>query len=335
MNLRSAAPLALMFALTACGGNSLNNVDPGTGGGTDGGIDSERQLPPGTESPTRNTDIVRYEAQDDEGSGYVTSVSYDRATDTFTVDNLAFDGDNAYQRGVAVGSLGPYAVYESDSAYVDSQTGAPIGQFTHRAIYGVSRTGETEFAIVRTGSYVGYGFGGFVYERNGSVTLPTEGQALFQGDYAALRDFQGRGGLEYVIGDMAIAIDFDDFNSGAAVRGKITNRAIFDINGRDITADVLAALTEDTNVTQSVLPTVVFQVGPGTLDANGEMVGQADSSVVTDTGALETFESGNFYAVLSGEGAQEVTGIIVLTADDPRYDGVTARETGGFILYRE
>jgi len=335
MILRSAAPLALMLALAACGGNSLNNVAPGTDGGTDGGIDSDRELPPGTESPTRNSDIVRYEAEDGAGSGYVTSVSYDRATDTFTVDNLAFDGDNAYRRGVAVGSLGPYAVYESDSAYIDSQTGAPIEQYTHRALYGVSRTGETEFAIVRTGSYVGYGFGGFIYERNGSVTLPTEGQASFTGDYAALRDFQGRGGLEYVTGDMAMAIDFDDFNSGAAVRGEITNRAIFDLNGRDITAEVLAALSEDTNVTQSVLPTVVFQVGPGTLDANGEMAGLADSAVPTDTGTREAYESGNFYAVVSGDGAQEVTGIIVLTADDPRFDGVTVRETGGFILYRE
>ncbi len=30
----------------------------------------------------------------------------------------------------------------------------------------------------------------------------------------------------------------------------------------------------------------------------------------------------------------EIVGVIVIESEDPRYEGVTAQETGGFILYR-
>ena len=53
---------------------------------------------------------------------------------------------------------------------------------------------------------------------------------------------------------------------------------------------------------------------------------------------MTAYEAGNYYAVISGDatqgGADEVVGIIVVEADDPRSDGVTVRESGGFILYR-
>ena len=218
-------------------------------------------------------------------------------------------------------------------------TGAPIAQFGHRAIYGVSTSGNTEFAIVRTGAYVPYGYGGFVYERDGEVVLPTSGQASYSGDYAGIRDFDGAGGLEYSEGDMTIAIDFNDFNEGAAVAGQVTNRAIFDVNGNDITDDVINALNIDNESSLTELPTLVFSVGPGSLDANGEMTGELTSSVTNADGAAVGFEEGNYYAVISGDATQggqdEVVGIIVVEATDPRYEGVTVRETGGFILYRE
>ncbi|MFN6978608.1 MAG: hypothetical protein ACK4OP_10825, partial [Gemmobacter sp.] len=220
---RSLLPLAAAaFVLVACDGNPFGPqpttpTDPTDPGG--GGITSPRTLPPGTTSPTRDTRITRFEPRENTtGNGFVTDVSYDAATDTFTVDNLGFDGDNTYSRGRRVGSLGPYAVYENADVFNDPLTGAGIGQFTHRAIYGVSRSGQTEFAIVRTGAYTGYGFGGFVYQRNGSVELPTSGQANYRGAYSALRDFEGRGGMELATGTMRVAIDFNDFNAGAAVQ---------------------------------------------------------------------------------------------------------------------
>ncbi len=341
MNLRTTAPLALILALAACSGNPLGNVpeDPEPEvvvppQGSDGGI-SREGLPPGTTNPSRSKSITRYEARDgDTGNGFVTNVAYDGRTDTFTVDNLGFDGANTYTRGVAVGSLGPYAVYESAATITDPSNGVTIPQFQHRALFAVSTSGNTEFAIVRTGSYVGYGFGGFIYKRDGSVTLPTSGQAAYSGSYGALRDFDGRGGLEYATGDMDMAIDFKDFNEGNAVRGYVRNRAIFDVNGNDITATVLSALSTKTGVPQSQLPTLIFKVGPGVMDVNGEMIGSVSSTTLDSGGALTEFEAGNYYAILSGTNASEVVGVVVVEADDPRYTGVKVRETGGFILTR-
>ena len=340
--------LAACVLLVACDGNPFlveeTPTDPGTGSGTDPGpgIDSDRVLPPGTASPSRSTGIFRREPTSENGGstgdGYVGAVAYDRVTDTFTVDGLAFDGGNVYQRDNAVGSLGPFAVYEADSTFADDVTGTPIPQFGHRALYGVSRSGNTEFAIVRTGAYIPFGYGGFVYQRNGSVTLPTSGQASYAGDYAAIRDFDGAGGLEYAAGDLTISIDFNDFNDGAAVAGQVTNRAIFDVAGNDITDQVVAALNVENESALTALPTLLFSVGPGALDANGEMTGQLGSSVTGADGAVTAYEAGNYYAVISGDatqgGADEVVGIIVVEADDPRSDGVTVRESGGFILYR-
>lgn len=313
----------------------------GTGDGT--GIESDRVLPPGTESPTPDTTIYRSEATSDEsayyGNGYATDITYNSTDDTFSVDNLAFDGDNTYARGTAVASLGPYAVYEADSQYNDTVTDTPINQFTHRAIYGISQSGESEFAIVRTGAYVGYGFGGFVYQRNGSVVLPDSGQATFSGGYAGVRDFSTHGGLQYVTGDMQVIVDFDDFNDttgqrGDAVRGYVTNREIYDVNGNSMTSTILDALAETNQVSYAELPTLVFDVGPGVMDDNGEIVGEVGSSINTNSG-VQAFQTGNYYAVVSGEGAdQEITGIIVVENTDEIAETGSVRETGGFIVTR-
>ncbi|MFC2966767.1 hypothetical protein [Acidimangrovimonas pyrenivorans] len=329
------AAVTLMAA--GCSGNSLNNGGPSSG--SSGGTGTTVDLP-GSTTVSASSPISHSEKQDAAtGDGYATNMTYDATNDTFTVDNLAFDGGNTYTRDTTVPNLGPYQVYEAASTYQDSLTGTPINQFLYRAIYARStnKTADgkptTEFAIVRTGAYVPYGFGGFMYQRNGSVVLPTSGQANYSGKYAGLRDFDGAAGLEYTTGDMKIAIDFNDFNDPAGVQGQISNRKIFDVNGNDITGQVLAALSTKTNVTQTVLPTAVFTVGPGTLSKAGEITNGITSTVPTSSGS-ERLETGKYYAVLSGKNAGEVVGIVVMTSADPRVDGVTVRETGGFILQR-
>lgn len=333
--------VAVVIGLASCGGSPFDaQVD-------EGGGDGDGTTLPGTENPTAQSAITRYEPEDGSGSGYVRSVSYNSGDDTFTVDNLAFDGgDNTYNRDAAnpVRELGPFKVYEGPETTPDALTGAPIEQFLHRAIRGVSASGDTQFNIVRTGAYVDYGFGGFVFSRKGGVTMPTTGQAAYNGHYAALRDFNGRGGIEYATGLMTMAIDFEDFNQNDAVRAEVTDRRILDVNGQDITGDVLAALSEETGVAQSVLPTLKIAVGPGAINADGEINATAFTTVLTDSGAQKAFETGKFYAVLSGDHTRydpasglnggEVVGVIVVTAEDPRYDEVTVRETGGFILNR-
>lgn len=324
--------LALLGMLSACGdGDGTNPVNrPGEESDGNGGDDTETVLP-GTTDPTADSGITRYEEQDaSSGNGYAQSVSYDATTDTFSVDNLGFDAANVYTRDDQVASLGPYRVYEASDTFYDSMTGKPISQLTpYKAIHGVSRSGQTQFAIVRTGAYVNYGFGGFLYSRNGSVTLPTAGQATYSGDYAGLRDFKARSDLEYVTGDMTIDIDFEDFNDGDAVKGAVINRRVYNMAGVDITDDIVAGIDGAT-----ALPSLVFDIGPGVTTEAGEISGGVISNYYNASGALEKYEGGNYYAIISGNNAQEIVGVIVVESEDPRFDGVTARETGGFILYR-
>jgi hypothetical protein len=331
--------------LVGCGGNPfLTGVDDGLPADISGTGDSAK-------SP-----IKRSEKKDAaSGNGYATGIKIEdpdpdtEGDETFFVDGLAFDGDNVYARGGAVADLGPFQVYEGDVAVLDPDTGVEIPQDLYRAVYGKSTSGRTSFAIVRTGSYANYGFGGFVYERNGRVTLPTTGQATYSGDYAGLRDFTGRGGLEYVSGTMTMAVDFRDFNEGQGVTGTVSGRTIFDMDGADITDQVIAALndeldlepdpvTGDTVDTElEALPVLNFAVGPGVLKASGELDGTVGSRYIKSGGATP-FETGTFYAVMADTAtatSQEVVGIIRVTATDLRYDGVTVRETGGFILYHQ
>ena len=328
--------LWLAVLLSACGGNPFL---PDTGGAGNG--------PVGTEGPvgTKGSAITRTEktvtsAGKDYGNGFAEGFVLnandpsDPGDDTFSVDGLAFDAANVYQRGTTVSDIGPFQVYEGDSTFTDSETGVNIDQDAYRAIYGASDNGKTNFAIVRTGSYIPYGFGGFIYKRNGGVTLPTAGQAGYAGQYAGLRDFNGVGGLEYTSGDMTMAIDFADFNDGAGVQGLVTNRAIFDINGNDITTDVVDAINIQYDTALTELPALVFTVGPGALKSTGE----ATQGVGSQAGS-EKFEAGKYYALIANTdtlNAGEIVGVIVVESKDPRvgFENVTTRETGGFILYR-
>ncbi|MFN3845632.1 MAG: hypothetical protein ACK4RZ_07400 [Paracoccaceae bacterium] len=351
------AALVAGLAVAGCGGNPLGNKPecggnplpggPGCtpGGGLLPGADSEVTPLPGTTAPSASKSILRYEDLDTgTGNGYAQGFVYNPLSNTYTIDNLAFDGANNYRKrpGQPVDTLGGYQVYEASATELDPQTGVPIPQFQHRLLAGISATGRTEFAIVRTGAYRGYGFGGFVLKRTGGVVLPTTQQAAYSGNYAAIRDFSGASGLEYATGTMEIAIDFEDFNAGDAVRGSVSNRQIFDVNGNNITATVLAAMDAKFNPSaigpgSTQLPTLVFKVGPGAIDANGEIRGLLDSAVLdrrTVMPTVTTYETGTYYAVVSGSNADEVVGVIVVEAEDPRLGGVKVRETGGFILYR-
>ncbi|MEP5151700.1 hypothetical protein [Planktotalea sp.] len=345
---------ALLASLAACNGtNPFDEEEATTEETTDADVDettvpdedvttdsgdpisSDRTTLPGTANPSADDSLFRREAtSEDNGNGYAESVSYDGATDTFSVDNLAFDGEDPYTvvrdtNGDRFG-VGPFSVFEAPATAVDGLTSGDITQLNYRALYGVSPDGNSSLAIVRTGAFIEYGFGGFVYQREGGVTLPTSGQALYTGEdnYGGLRDFDGQGGLEYVNGDIEVRIDFDDFNEGSGVIGVVSNRRVFDLNGVDVTNDILTAFGAGT----TELPILRFIIEPGVIDSNGEIIGTVQSTNPADGDA---FEEGNYYAVLSGDNATTITGIIVSTADDPRFADVTVRETGGFFAVRE
>ena len=353
MSAVKSSVMALLL-LSACGGNPFPGPLPPPPPPVPGNV-SVSDLP-GTTNPTATGDISRSEAKDKgpggssvPGNGFAQGFSYDPAADTFTVDNLAFDGGNVYQRDPKVPTKGPAKVYSGSGTFPDTVTGTPINQFSYRALYGVSNSGKASFAIVRTGAYQGYGFGGFIYGRTGGVTLPTTGQANYAGAYAGLRDFNGGGSvgskLQYTTATMSMSIDFNDFNAassstsnGAGIKGTLSNRHVFNLAGVDVTNAVLAEINADKNpdfpLGGGVLPTLVFDVGPGVLDNNGEAEGGIGNTILV-SGAVTPLERGKYYAVIAGDataGTEEVAGVIVVEAT---YSNGTARETGGFILYRK
>ena len=310
---------------------------------TGDGIDGERELPPGTPEPSAQTGIVRFEP-DGDGSGDVTSMRYDSATDTFIVDNLPFDGNSpanedvsSYTRDDVVGQLGGYAIYENVIVVQDPQSDADIRQSNNKAIYGISQSGQLEFAIVRTGSYTDYGFGGYIYQRSATdktgeavaLVLPTSGQAIYTGKVTGLRDNSEVAQLEYSTGDLTVAIDFDD----PGVRGSVTNRKIFDLDGREVTAAYIDAINSRFNASLTEIPDMTLAVSADSLDKNGEISTTISSQYLTASG-IRQLDQGHFYAIIGGKNADEMVGVIVVESEDPVTSGSTTRDTGGFIIYR-
>ena len=120
-----------------------------------------------------------------------------------------------------------------------------------------------------------------------------------------------------------------------AVDGFVFNRRVFDINGNEITSDILARVGEENDATLTQIPTIRFIITQNSLDQNGEMFGQVFSTFVDNAGDAVNFEEGNYYAVLSGDDAEELVGVIVTqTTLDPSSPG-GARDTTGFTIYRE
>lgn len=295
-----------LLLVAACGGS----------GGTEGEdpieddtFTGDGMLLAGTELPTAEDDIIRYD--DDQ---QVSLVSYDPDTDVFTVNNLPFDGNGDYDRDNIVASLNGFNVYENNNV-------APVRYY--KALNASGRSGKTNISIVKSGSYQGFGFGGFVYTRDGSVTIPTNGQAVYAGNYAGLRHSSNATGIEYVTGDAFLEVDFDDLDASNAVEGDIANRQVFDVNGNPVTL-------RDKDGVAYALPTIILKTGG--LTQAGEIVGEAVSLRTDGSGNISEFETGNYYAVMSGKDAEEIAGVIVISGSDLA-TGDTIQETGGFFAY--
>lgn len=317
------------------GDGAIDGDGEGNGDGGDGdGVNGDVAVPPGTDDARRDESIVRFEARNSLGGGYAESFAYNAATDEFTVDNLAFDGLSTYQRSPTNANLGSYRLYAADETVADSLTGNPVIQVVpYRAVLGFSQNaienGEarTNFALVRTGYYNNYGFGGYIYERNEGTVLQTTGQAAFDGRYAGIRVYNNRFGMDLVQARIQIAIDFDDFNANDTIKGIIYEREAFDVNGAPA-AGVL-------------LPDLFLEIteGESSLNGTGEISGVAGSDIDVGNSETEPYETGEFYGIIAGDMTDpadggEIVGMIVVESKDRRFEEVTAQETGGFIVYR-
>ncbi|SDE45441.1 hypothetical protein [Limimaricola pyoseonensis] len=363
--IRLLSTAALLALLAGCGdGQPFDFEDPadapadgGDAGGRDSGGDAEdgddaddgfggdERLLPGTADPDPDRSITRFEAETEDGGGFVRRVTLLSGA-RLEVDNLAFDGTEPYRsdyRGPS--TLNGYAVFQS-AAEVETGGSEPIDQLDYRAIYGESintvrvdgeRLPRTRFAVVRTGDFSNFGFGGFLYERNGGVEIPARGQAAFRGDYAGIRVFDTISRHEFTTGDIEVLVDFDDFNASDGVRGTLSNRRAFDEDGLEIETNTSGVRRTDLSDRAILdLPTVRFVLTDAASTPNGEIVGQLNNLVVVD-GKAEPYEAGEYFGVLSGdlETGGEVTGILVFESEDPRLEDIRVQETGGFTAYRD
>ena len=95
---------------------------------------------------------------------------------------------------------------------------------------------------------------------------------------------------------------------------------------------MLDTIEAERDATLNAVPSLVFLIGPGNLDENGELTGELASSFVDNSGTTQSFETGTYYGVIAGDNADDIAGVFVVTSQPE--PNVTARETGGFIVYR-
>ena len=120
---------------------TVDTTDPATVT-TDTGtaIETDTNRLPGTVNPSSASSIFRTEdrSAEDDGVGYAEGFAYDSESDTFTVDNLAFDGDRPYtvvldENDNRLG-IGPFTVFQAPSTAADTLTSESVNQFSYRAL---------------------------------------------------------------------------------------------------------------------------------------------------------------------------------------------------------
>jgi len=171
-----------------------------------------------------NTSVNSMFAYDREAGLTMNSVEYDREKNDLVINNLPFDGPAGRYDFMA--RIGGVKVFES------RQT-ATTGQVKHYAVFVESE--HIEAAAAAGANWIEYGYGGANINRDRSFSLPRSGEYVYIGEYAAVRTFDDRGGLELVSGDVRIILDVNDFDPVDGIQGALTgtvyNRSVSGVNG--------------------------------------------------------------------------------------------------------
>lgn len=195
MKLKVMTTAVLCAGLAACGG-----TDAGGGGTT-------ATPTPGTVTGLGAAKVLNEDFQ-------ATRIEYDAAADEMIIESIPFDDEVFEGRYTRTPSLdrGAYRAYASTRG---------IDQYV--AYFDESASGAVSAAIVQGGNYLGHGYRGAMYQRNGSVTMPaTTQRAFYNGDYIGSRSNETEGGFHTVTGDADMEVDFSD----NTVRGSISNRQV-------------------------------------------------------------------------------------------------------------
>lgn len=232
-------------------------------------------------------------------TGEVNRFTYDSVNDRIRINNLPFDLDGTYLRTPSLdrGAFRAYVNEAGDEDYV--------------ALYRQSGTGSTYAGVVGTGGYLGFGYGGTVFGGSGSVNFPGNGEAVYRGQYAGIRVYDG-GGLGFSDGTIRMRVDFEDFDNVGAIDTIVSGRRGYDENGNLL----------------GTLPTL----SGTTTGFTGDRL--TETSILENLGGGNTGASGTLNGTFGGSGATEVAGVIVIEGDDALGSGLQVRESGAFTANR-
>jgi hypothetical protein len=280
--IRKFLALAGVAALSACGdGNPFGNPQD------EENIDTS----PGSVYLTEEGDFLT-----------LNNITYDPETDTLVLNNIPFDDpENVYDRITTERFNNGFDAYRSNP-------GSATNELEYFAVFRRSDSGETQVAAAGTDTYIDFGYGGAGAQRLGArPNLPSTGIYSYNGEYAAVRTTLASGPgnqrVEYVTGDAALAVDFDDFDNTGAVGGVITNRTLYNTDGVEIGTLGGFISLQDTDI-----------------DFDNSAIISADATEVTNTGSI----TGKWTGVFAGPDGNEIAGILFVEGGD-------VRESGAFI----
>lgn len=234
----------------------------------------------------------------------VNNIGYDAVNDQVIINNIPFDDpQNRYDRIATEAFSNSFDAYES--------TPAPgSNEVQYFAVF--RRTAHAQVAAAGTGEYVDFGYAGAgAQRRSGQPTLPGSGIYSYNGEYAAVRTTlvpAGANTVEYVTGDVALSVDFDDFDDTGAVGGTVFNRTLYDTTGAPLGPLAGFISLRDTDIDYANR-TIVESVATE-FDGTGAQVG-----------------SGNWAGVFAGPGGEEIAGIVFV-------NGSGVQEVGGLVTNR-
>ena len=232
-------------------------------------------------------------------SGEVNVFTYNSTTDEVKINNLPFDLDGTYVRNTAFDRNG-------FQGYVNSS-----GSKSYVALFSASLASTVSSGVVGTDEYINYGYGGTMYASTGA-TLPSHGEATFDGNYAGLRTYEGDStAIGTSDGTIHMQMDFDDFDVVGAIDIIINDRHAYDNSGALIGDLPYLSGTTTQHTGIKINSTTVTEVNP-------------DSSL-GGSGTLEGIFGGNIAA-----GTGEIAGVVVITSPDTA-SGLNVKERGAFI----
>ncbi|MEM1372964.1 MAG: hypothetical protein AAGF78_01140 [Pseudomonadota bacterium] len=214
------------------------------------------------------------------------SVEYDETTDQLIINNLPFDGpDGEYDFQRTQGGAGVYA----------SQMTPTTGQIQHYAVY--LSTDNIEATAAGGRDWIDFGFTGAHLSRETYALPGGVGEYIYLGDYAGIRTFDDRGGLQITSGNAELLLDILDFDNNGVVEGAIVG-TVGPRTRTDSDGTPLATLPSIS------LATVSFDPATGIFVEGG---------VTTPTPDGEVRDAGTYEGVIAGSGGEDIGVMLVMT----------------------